>query len=58
MWSYVTERLVGMVRGSKEVEQEADRLEAEVRGDQVDPGAAADRIIQAFMEQAGERGVI
>jgi len=54
MWSYVTERLVWMVRNNEKVGREVGRLEGEVRGDQVDPGAAADRIINTFLQQSQE----
>jgi len=53
MWTYVRERLDQVLRRSQLVASTAGWLEKEVREDSVDPGAAADRIIEVFLESKG-----
>jgi len=48
MWSYVEERLIRLVRGSR---GEVDMLEHMVRSGEISPGAAADRVIDGFLAQ-------
>ena len=50
MWSYVEERLLRLVREARG--EEVEQLEMMVREDIISPGAAADKVVQMFLDQS------